>query len=201
MKTYTVHPSSPDSRAIGAAVKALEDGGLVILPTDTVYAIACDALNARAVERLCSARGINPVKNTLSIVCSSLSQASEYARIDNRAFSILRRSLPGPFTFILPAARTLPKVFNGRKCVGIRIPSQPVATAVAEELGHPVMIAGACPDNPEAGAGEAVMNYPEGRIEIVLDAGDAPGQPSTVVDLNDSTDPVIIRQGAGTIEL
>lgn len=199
METFTVHPTSVDNRAIGAAARALADGEVVIYPTDTLYALACDALDRRAVERLCRLRGLNPAKNTLAIVCSGLSEASEYVRIDNTAFALLRRCLPGPYTFVLPAATTLPKVFKGRKAVGLRIPASPVAVALAEALGQPLLTASAMPDNPGAGAEECADAY-RGEIAVVLDAGVCPGIPTTVVDITDSKNPVVLRQGAGEFE-
>lgn len=196
MKLFELHASSPDIRAIDATVKSLDDGGIAVIPTDTCYALACDALNGRAVERLCKLRGINPTKNTLSIICPNISSASDYARIDNRSFALLKPSLPGPFTFVLPAARSLPKVFNGRKSVGIRIPDNGIAIALAENLGRPLMVAGAYPEHPEAGAEESAMNYGD-AVDIIIDGGDSAGVQSTVVDLTDSSSPQILRQGAG----
>lgn len=112
-----------DSRAINAAIDALRDGQIIIYPTDTLYALGCDALNNRAIERLCKIKGINPEKNTLAIVCGSLSQAAEYARIDNNAFRLLKHYLPGAFTFILPASSALPKIFKGRKPLESEFPT------------------------------------------------------------------------------
>ncbi|MDE6038145.1 MAG: Sua5/YciO/YrdC/YwlC family protein, partial [Duncaniella sp.] len=109
MKTLRMYPTSLNDRFLDDAVEALRDGDIIIYPTDTLYALGCNALNNNAIERLCKFKGVNPQKQTLSIVCDGLSMASEYARIDNEAFRILRTNLPGPFTFILPAATTLPK--------------------------------------------------------------------------------------------
>ncbi|MDE6574499.1 MAG: threonylcarbamoyl-AMP synthase, partial [Muribaculaceae bacterium] len=130
--------SSPDSRIVERAVEALRNGKVIIYPTDTLYALGCDALNARAIEKLCRIKGINPEKNVLSIVCSDLSQAASYARIDNRIYRLLKTYLPGPFTFILPASTSLPKVFKGRKSVGIRIPDCEMARAIAREMDGPI---------------------------------------------------------------
>ncbi|MDE6378523.1 MAG: threonylcarbamoyl-AMP synthase, partial [Duncaniella sp.] len=132
MKTLRMYPTSLNDKFLDEAVEALERGELIVYPTDSLYALGCDALNNNAIERLCRIKGIDPKKQSLSVVCASLSMASEYARIDNEAFRILRANLPGPFTFILPAATTLPKVFKGRRTVGIRIPDNPIALALAE---------------------------------------------------------------------
>lgn len=126
-----------DRRALQAAVDVIRDGGIVLYPTDTIYALGCDALNNRAIERLCRIKGLNPAKNTLAITCADLSQAAQYARIDNAAFRLLRDYLPGPFTFILPASTALPKAFKGRRTVGIRIPDCDFARAIAAELDSP----------------------------------------------------------------
>ena len=112
MNTLRLYPTNINSVFIDRIADTLKNGGIIVYPTDTFYAIGCDALNNRATERLCKIKGINPDKQLLSIVCSDISQASEYARIDNNAFRLLRANLPGPFTFILPTASTLPKVFH-----------------------------------------------------------------------------------------
>lgn len=209
MKTIENRGSGADSRAVAEAAEVLRRGGIVIYPTDTLYALGCDALNSRAVERLCRIKGINPERNYLSIVCHDISQAADYARIDNRAFAILRRSLPGPFTFVLPSATALPKVFRGRRSVGVRIPDCDFARALAEELGHPVMTSSAVPadadddyDASEADGASVALDFDGfSEIELAVDAGCCAGIPSTIIDLTDSTEPEIIRQGAGELSL
>lgn len=201
MKILKVHPTSIDERAIAEAVDALQRGEIIVYPTDSVYALGCDALNNRAIERLCRLKGINPERNMLSIVCDGLSQAATYAKIDNRAFAMLRQYLPGAVTFVLPAATTLPKVFKGRKQVGIRIPDSPVALRLAEALGNPLMTTSisVAPEIEDAGemdveALESVFGRtPE--ITLALDAGPSGLRYTTVVDLTDSTAPAIIRDG------
>ncbi len=121
MKTLRMYPSSLNDRYLDEAADTLLKGGIIIYPTDTLYALGCDALNNGAIERLCKVKGMNPQKQTLSIICDGLSMASEYARIDNEAFRILRANLPGPFTFILPASTTLPKVC-GCPTMPLRVP-------------------------------------------------------------------------------
>ena len=143
MKTLRIYPTSINDRYLDEVVDCLRDGGVIIYPTDTLYAIGCDALNNSAIERLCKIKGVNPQKQVLSVVCDGISMASEYARIDNEAFRILRTNLPGPFTFILPAATSLPKVFKGRKEVGIRVPDNPISRAIAEKTrtSHSLIVA------------------------------------------------------------
>ncbi|MBD5232640.1 MAG: threonylcarbamoyl-AMP synthase [Bacteroidales bacterium] len=192
-----------DRRVLAEAVEALREGKIVLYPTDTLYALGCNALDARAIERLCRIKGLNPDKNTLSIVCSDLSQAAEYARIDNKAFRLLKHYLPGAFTFILPASTTLPKVFKGRKCVGVRIPDCEFARALAEELGNPVLTTSAdAEDEDELRSAESLALLYQGQSDIVLavDNGEGSATPSTVVDVTDSSAPEIVREGAGIFE-
>lgn len=208
MKTLRMYPTSINDRYLDETVECLKDGGIIIYPTDTLYAIGCDALNNSAIERLCKLKGVNPQKQTLSVVCDGISMASEYARIDNEAFRVLRRNLPGAFTFILPAATTLPTVFKGRKVVGIRVPDNPIATSIAERLGHPILSSSLKVDDevPEFDAQELAMAF-DGVASILIDDGEsgngdsgwAPG-PSTVVDLTDSRNPEIIREGKGDLQ-
>lgn len=208
MKTLRMYPTSINDRYLDETVECLKDGGIIIYPTDTLYAIGCDALNNSAIERLCKLKGVNPQKQTLSVVCDGISMASEYARIDNEAFRVLRRNLPGAFTFILPAATTLPKVFKGRKEVGIRVPDNPIATSIAERLGHPILSSSLKVDDevPEFDAQELAMAF-DGVASILIDDGESgngdsgwtPG-PSTVVDLTDSHNPEIIREGKGELQ-
>ncbi len=208
MKTLRMYPTSINDCYLDETVECLKDGGIIIYPTDTLYAIGCDALNNSAIERLCKLKGVNPQKQTLSVVCDGISMASEYARIDNEAFRVLRRNLPGAFTFILPAATTLPKVFKGRKEVGIRVPDNPIATSIAERLGHPILSSSLKVDDevPEFDAQELAMAF-EGVASILIDDGESgngdsgwtPG-PSTVVDLTDSRNPEIIREGKGDLQ-
>lgn len=208
MKTLRMYPSSINDRYLDEVAGCLRSGGIIIYPTDTLYAMGCDALNNGAIERLCRIKGVNPQKQTLSVVCDGISMASEYARIDNEAFRILRRNLPGPFTFILPAATSLPKVFKGRKEVGIRVPDNPIATAIASRLGHPILSSSLKVDDevPEFDAQELAMAF-DSQAELLVDDSESgngdlgwvPG-PSTVVDLTDSRLPEIIREGKGELK-
>lgn len=131
-------------------------------------------------------------------MCDGLSMASVYARIDNEAFRILRSNLPGPFTFILPAATTLPKVFKGRRTVGVRIPDNPISKALAERLGHPVLST-SMPQDEEGGDPSVFADEYAGVASLLIDGGEGDGVPSTVVDLTDSRNPEIIREGKGEL--
>lgn len=198
MKQLKMYPTSLNDRFLDEAAACLEDGGIIIYPTDTLYALGCDALNNSAIERLCKIKGVDPRKHTLSVVCDGISMASEYARVDDEAFRILRCNLPGPFTFILPASTTLPKVFKGRKEVGIRIPANPIATALAGRLGHPLLSTSVPQDGDWVDPATVALGY-EGVATLLIDGGEGEGAPSTVVDITDSQNPVIIREGRGVL--
>ncbi|MDO4320690.1 MAG: L-threonylcarbamoyladenylate synthase [Bacteroidales bacterium] len=198
METLTFRGTQLNDRNIDRAVRALADGDIIIYPTDTLYALGCDALNNRAVERLCRIKGINPDKQLLSVICSDISEASEYARIDNRAFRLLKEYLPGPYTFILPASTRLPKVFKGRKSVGVRVPDCEIARALAATLGNPVLSTSVViDDDAEAVEPESIAMHYDDVAALIIDAGPGGVVPSTVVDLLDSSEPAIVRQGAG----
>lgn len=202
MTILPMYPTSLNEKNLEHAVDTLRSGGIIIYPTDTLYAIGCDALNNNAIERICRIKGINPQKTELSIICHDISQAAEYARIDNRAFKMLKEYLPGPFTFLLPSSTRLPKVFKGRKTVGVRIPDNPIPTAIAGMLGNPILTTSVEDD------GEGSLIYPQslaiqydGSADLIIDGGEGNEIPSTVVDITDSSAPVIVRQGAGYIDL
>lgn len=201
MQHLTIYPTSIDERSIDTAVRTLQRGEVIIYPTDTLYALGCDALNQRAIERLCRTKGINPDKNLLSVVCADISQAADYARIDNRAFAIIKHYLPGPFTFILPASTKLPKVFKGRKTVGIRVPGCTIARAIASALGNPILTSSATtPDPDDIVSPEAVAMAYKADATLLVDGGEGGMEPSTIVDLTDPDSPEVIRQGAGIFE-
>lgn len=205
MQILRIYQTSINDRFITQAADTLRAGGVIIYPTDTLYAIGCSALSVPAIEKVCRLKGINPQKNTLSIICSNISQASEYARIDNTAFNILRSHVPGLYTFILPAATTLPKVFKGRREVGVRIPDNAIARSLAEELGAPLLTTSL----PSDGLTTEEITLPEEislraenipTVDMMIDGGTGGYIPSTIVDLTDSKSPVIVREGAGEID-
>lgn len=204
MKLLRIYPTSINDEFIHQAVEALKNGEIIIYPTDTLYALGCNALNHQAVERLCNIKGIDAKNGTLSLVCTDISQASEYVRIDNKAFQLLRRNLPGPFTFILPASLRLPKVLKARKELGLRIPDNTIARRLADELGNPLMSTSINPAENSFNeisaemASEPYASSPD--INIIIDSGDCTHLRSTVVDLTDSSSPEIIRQGIGILE-
>lgn len=202
MKMLKIYPGSVNSRFIDEAVDVIRSGGIVIYPTDTLYALGCDALNNKAVEKLCRLKGINPDKQLLSVVCASLSQAAEYAKIDNRAFAYLKEYLPGPFTFVLPASSALPKVFKGRKTVGIRIPDNPITLALTEAAGVPLLSTSVAVDSDIYNNvdPEAIAVAYDNMADLIIDGGESVAEGSTVVSLLDSASPGIIREGKGVFE-
>ncbi len=200
MNILKMYPTSINEKYMDIIVASLRDGGIIVYPTDTLYAIGCNALNNQAIEKICKLKGINPLKTNLSIICCDISQASEYARIDNRAFKLMRDNLPGAFTFVLPVASTLPKVFKGRKTVGVRIPDNLIAREIVARLGNPILTTSIEWEeemyedavNPDSIA----MRY-DGFADFMIDGGEGGIVPSTVVDLLDSFSPEILREGLG----
>jgi tRNA threonylcarbamoyl adenosine modification protein (Sua5/YciO/YrdC/YwlC family) len=198
MKTFKMYASSINDRYVDEIVGMLRSGAIIIYPTDSLYAVGCDALNNRAVERVCRLKGINPAKQRLAIVCSDISQASEYARIDNEAFRLMKGNLPGPFTFILPASSRLSKAFKGRREVGVRVPDNEIARHLASALGNPLLTTtiewdDADPDDL-CQPSSISLHYAD-TVDAVVDGGEGHASPSAVVSLLDSSSPEILREG------
>lgn len=197
-----IYPENPNLKEIDKVVNLLRDGGLVIYPTDTVYAIGCDALNVRAVEKICRLKGVNPQKSDLSIICYDLSNLSEYAKISNLAFKLMKKNLPGPFTFILPTSNQLPKIYKNRKEVGIRIPDNNIVRTLVKELGNPILTMSVHDEEDDileyTTDPELIEEKYNGQVDIVIDGGYGGIEPSTVVDC--TTDEFeVVRQGKGEL--
>ncbi len=202
MKRLRIYENNPNATEIAKAVGVLRDGGVVIYPTDTIYALGCDALNVRAVERICQIKGINPQKVNLSIICRELSWVSEYAKLNNDYFKLLRRNLPGPFTFILPTSSELPKIFKNRKTVGIRIPDHAITLALVEALGNPLLTTSVAldEDEPEYSTNpELIEERYERMVDLIIDGGEGGVIPSTTVDCT-GDEPVVVRKGKGELQ-
>jgi tRNA threonylcarbamoyl adenosine modification protein (Sua5/YciO/YrdC/YwlC family) len=184
-------------------VDTLNDGGIIIYPTDSKYAIGCHALKERAIEQVCRFKGIDPKKNHLSVICYDLSTVSEYAKLDNNTFKLMKRHLPGPFTFILEASGRLPKIFKGRKEVGIRMPENAIIQEIAQLLGAPILTTSLPYEEDEDIAyltdPELIAEQWEDQVDLVIDGGIGSFDETTVVDCTDGT-PVIVRQGLGELE-
>lgn len=197
-----IYPENPNPREIAKVVKALQDGELIVYPTDTVYAIGCDALNVRAVERICRMKGVNPQKSNLSIICSDLSNLSEYAKVNNATFKLMKKNLPGPFTFILPTSSELPKIYKNRKEVGIRVPDNNIIRTLVAELGNPLLTMSVHDEEDElieySTDPELIHEKYANQVSIVIDGGMGGIEPSTVVDCTDDEFEVV-RQGKGEL--
>ncbi|MBR5298320.1 MAG: threonylcarbamoyl-AMP synthase [Parabacteroides sp.] len=196
-----IYPQNPNIREIDKVVDCLRDGGLVIYPTDTVYAIGCDALNVRAVEKICQLKGVNPQKSNLSIICYDLSNLSEYAKVSNAAFKLMKKNLPGAFTFILPTSSELPKIYKNRKEVGIRVPDNNIIRTLVQELGNPILTMSVREEDElieYSTDPELIAEKYEDRVDIVIDGGYGGVEASTVVDCT-TDDFEIIRQGKGEL--
>lgn len=190
-----------NERHIAEAADTLRDGGVVVFPTDTIYALGVDARNHRAIERLCRIKGIDPAEQQLSLLCADLSQAAEYVRIDNGAFRTLRHYLPGPFTFVLPAALRLPKSFKNRRTIGLRVPDCDAARALAEALGGPLLCGSVVVDDPdELAEPESIAMHYASQADVLLDGGTGGTVGSTIVDLSDSSSPEVLREGIREFE-
>ena len=198
-----IYPENPNPREVSRVVNLLKDGALIVYPTDTVYAIGCDALNVRAVEKLCALKGVNPLKSNLSIVCFDLSDISEYAQVSNRTFKLLKKNLPGPFTFILPTSSKLPKIYKNRKEVGIRVPDNTIARVLVEELGNPILSMSVHDKDEmvEYSTDPELIHEKYGEdVAVVIDGGYGEDIPSTVVTCMDD-EFEILRQGKGDLSI
>ena len=197
MRTIKIWNDEASAKQLDQICRDLEGGNIIIMPTATIYAIACDALNPKAIERICRMKGINPDKTNLSIICSGISMAAEYARFDNNAFRLLRDYTPGPFTFLFKSAPTLPKAFKGRKVVGIRIPDNKLCRDIAERLGHPLLTTSIEYDDEDYAVNpELIAEAYDNQVDLFLEGRDGDTTPSTIVDCT-GTEPEIVRQGKG----
>lgn len=195
-----INPHHPEPRKISRAVDILESGKLLAYPTDTVYGLGCDLLNKGALDRLYAAKNM-PRTQSLALICVDLSDIARYVLLDNQAYRLLRRLLPGPYTFILPATREVPKTIAPKRTqVGIRIPAHPVPRAIAQALGRPLISTTAGPHGGEP------LQFPQDiatsfrEIDLILDGGPGGIEPTTVIDLTQNP-PVIVRAGAGPIDV
>jgi len=196
---FAIHPTHPQPRLIKQAAALVRDGGLIVYPTDSCYALGCAMGAADAVARLRALRGIDD-RHHLSIVCRDLAQAGRYVRLDNWQFRVVRQGVPGPYTFVLPATREVPRRLKHAKrgTLGVRVPAHPVATALVEELGEPLLSSSLVlpGDDAPLNDGEAIVAALGRRIDAFVDAGPCAGEPSTVIDLS-APPGEIVRRGRG----
>ncbi len=198
-----IHPDNPNPRELSQAVKILQDGGILIYPTDTVYALGCDIFNTRAVERIAKIKGVNPKKHDFSIICQDLSHISDFALpFNNSVFKLMKKNLPGAFTFILPASNKIPKIFkNSKKDIGIRIPDNNIPLALVKELGHPILTT-SIHDEDEmmeySTDPELIHEKYENQVDAVIDGGYGNLTASTIVNCIDD-EIEVTRQGIGEL--
>jgi tRNA threonylcarbamoyl adenosine modification protein (Sua5/YciO/YrdC/YwlC family) len=196
-----IHPENPEKRKIDHVVDCLRNGGVVIYPTDTIYGIGCDIFNKKAIEQVCRIKGIKPKNLNLSFICSDLSNISEYVRrIDTPVFKLLKRTLPGPYTYILESSSKVPKILDvNKKTVGIRVPNHAIPRMIVESLGNPIVTTSIKDDDEiieYTTDPELIYEELKNVVDIVIDAGYGGNIPSTIIDLTGS-EPEIIRQGLG----
>jgi tRNA threonylcarbamoyl adenosine modification protein (Sua5/YciO/YrdC/YwlC family) len=195
-----IYEDKPNEAAIKKVVDVLKSGGLVIYPTDTVYGLGCDITNSKALERIAKIKGIKLEKANFSFVCSDLSNLSDYVRqIDTATFKILKRSLPGPYTFILPGGNDLPKEFRKKKTVGIRVPNNNIALEIVKMLGNPIVSTSIHDDDEVLEYStdlELIFEKWQHLVDLVIDGGYGDNVGSTIIDLS-GYEPVVIREGKG----
>ncbi|HNP06998.1 MAG TPA: L-threonylcarbamoyladenylate synthase [Cyclobacteriaceae bacterium] len=199
-----IHPQNPEPRKIAQVAELLQKGGVIIYPTDTIYGIGCDLTNRKSIERLCKIMNVKPHKLDLSFICHDLSHISEYVkRIDTPVFKILKKSLPGPFTYLFESSSKVPKILDvNKKTVGIRIPDHPIPRALVEKLGNPLITASIKDDDAikvYTTDPEEIYEDFKNEVDLVIDGGPGGHIPSTVVDFTGAT-PTIIRNGLGDFD-
>ncbi|WP_159023985.1 L-threonylcarbamoyladenylate synthase [Formosa sp. L2A11] len=199
-----IYEENPNPKEIKKVVEVLKRGGLIIYPTDTVYGLGCDITNNKALERIARIKGVKLEKANFSFICYDLSNLSDYVKqIDTSTFKILKRALPGPYTFILPGAKTLPSAFKKKKTVGIRVPNNKIALEIVKALGNPI-VSTSIRDEDEVleytTDPELIHEKWDNLVDLVVDGGYGDNQASTVIDFSQD-EPEIIREGKGSIEI
>ena len=197
-----IHPENPQARQLAMVKECLDDGGIIAYPTDTIYGLGCSILHHNAVEKICAIKKVDSEKAQLSFICADLSDLSAYAKsIDNALYRILKKTLPGPYTYILPASKQVPKILQSKKkTIGLRIPNNKIALSIIETLGHPILSASFPGENVEDYTDpEIIYENWSNQIDMVVDGGIGGIVPSTVIDC--TTDEfVLLRQGLGVWE-
>lgn len=194
-----IHPKNPQPRLLSQVAECLKDGGVIIYPTDTIYGLGCDILQQKAVERICKIKNVDPKKAQLSFICRDLSHLSDYTKsIDTPLYRVLKNYLPGPYTFILPASKQVPKILKSKKdTIGLRIPDNIICREILETLGNPILSASLPGEMVEEFTDPEIIYEKFGTlVDFVIDGGPGSVVPSTVIDCT-TDDWTIIRQGAG----
>ncbi len=198
----SIHPSNPQPRQLTMVADCLEKGGIIAYPTDTIYGLGCSILRPDAIEKICAIKKVNPEKANLSFICADLSDLSTYAKaIDNSLYRILKKLLPGPYTFILPTSKQVPKILQSKKkTIGLRIPDNNIALSIIQTLGHPILSTSFPGDNVEDYTDpEIIQEHWAKQIDMVVDGGIGGVMPSTVIDCT-TDELILVRQGAGVWE-
>jgi tRNA threonylcarbamoyl adenosine modification protein (Sua5/YciO/YrdC/YwlC family) len=199
-----IHPLNPEGRKIQRTIEILKRGGIIIYPTDTIYGIGCDLMNRKAIERLCHLMDIKPHKLDLSFICNDLSHISEYVkRIDTPVFKILKKALPGPYTFILESSSKVPRILNvNKKTVGIRIPDHAIPRSIVEQLGNPLITSSIKDDDiikEYTTDPEEIYEDFKHSVDLVIDGGPGNNIPSSVIDCT-GDQIVVVREGLGSVD-
>jgi tRNA threonylcarbamoyl adenosine modification protein (Sua5/YciO/YrdC/YwlC family) len=199
-----IYEDKPSEAAIKKVAEVLRNGGLVIYPTDTVYGLGCDITNTRALERIAKIKGVKLEKANFSFVCSDLSNLSDYVKqIDTATFKILKRALPGPYTFILPGNNDLPKEFRKKKTVGIRVPDNNIAREIVKLLGNPIVSTSIHDEDyviEYSTDPELIFEKWQNKVDLIIDGGYGNNVASTIIDLT-GHEPEIIREGKGSLDV
>lgn len=197
-----IYPENPNPRDLDTIVSILRDGGVIIYPTDTVYGIGCDITKPKAIERIIKIKEMKPKDAKFSFICSDLSHIADFARVDNSTFKLLKRNLPGPFTFILPGLNRVPDYFmSKRKTVGIRIPDHSIIVELVRLLGNPILTTSLKDDDEVieyTTDPELIYEKYEDLVEVVIDGGFGNNIPSTIVDCT-TDEPTVVREGKGEL--
>lgn len=203
-KFIKLYNENPNPKEIAKIVKVLQNGGLVIYPTDTVYGLGCDITNTKALEKIAKIKGVKLDKANFSFVCNDLSHLSDYVKqIDTATYKLLKRALPGPYTFVLPGSNSLPNVFKKKKTVGIRVPDNPIALEIVRALGNPIVSTSIHDDDDVieyTTDPELIFEKWQHKVDIVIDGGYGDNEASTVIDLT-SDEPVVLREGKGSLDI
>jgi tRNA threonylcarbamoyl adenosine modification protein (Sua5/YciO/YrdC/YwlC family) len=203
-RLFRIHPENPDERKIREIVAILREGGIVIYPTDTVYGIGCDIFQPKAIEKIAKIKNIKPEKANFAIICQDMSHLAEYAKISTPVFKMMKRALPGPFTFILPATSEVPRIFqNNRKTIGIRIPDHAIPRAIVKELGHPILTTSIVDEDDVLEYStdpELIFEKFSTRVDAVIDGGYGQNVASTIV-MCENDEFEVIRNGLGDFTL
>lgn len=199
-----IYEENPNPKEIKKVVEVLKAGGLIIFPTDTVYGLGCDINNIKALEQVARIKGVKLEKSNFSFICEDLSNLSDYVKqIDTAVFKILKRALPGPYTFILPGSKNLPHPFKKKKTVGIRIPNNKIALEIVRQLGNPIISTSIKDEDfvvEYTTDPELILEKWHKLVDLVIDGGYGDNEASTVIDLS-GNEPAVIREGKGSLEI